>query len=801
MRQSLFLAVMLCLTPMLTGCLDSLTGDEELRAGCTYTEAENWDPLAQIDDGSCDLGLEGCTYEGAENYNPLFVVDNGSCVFADPVVGCMDSMASNYNPYAEYDDDSCVYLLGCTYDDADNYDSSAQIDDGTCEFADPVTGCTDDSATNYNQYAEYDDDSCEYIVYGCMDSGADNYDADVDVDDGSCQYSGCTYDGADNYDSSANVDDGSCDFPDPVLGCTDDTAANYNPYATIEDDSCYYVYTGLTSEEFNDFANLFTAQKDFTLWSDDFDRFGSEIKINPMPIMEEENEGGEGDDETEDDEEMPEEMYVVIGMQKDDENQIFTAIFGMEARMTGDIMDMGTEDGEGKMSFMVTSVRQGPNCTSGDCTLTNEIMEASIYTNAEGPGTQMEMSMYMLATAYSRDMVPYYGDPVAELPGGGSFFLGQSEPEEVEIIRDDDNVMFSPAEIEIEVNTTVIWYNDDDAAHTVTAEDETFDSGDINPYDEWEYTFGEVGEYAYYSDKAEDKEPLGNLTGKVIVTEIEPIDLDWVTEAGRGWDSDDDGEDDWIEHFAHAWDDEENMSIDATLIQDIETETLYPRFLDFYNETGVPIMAFEFWYGDEIYIELNDDEGLNKSATLFNWDADSYDDDENSQNVYEGTISEEGNGNYMQEVPNDEIEIRVLEAYEGSDDEGPSIDPFGGGDDEEDSRENARVVASMVLSDEEDDMIDTETGCHWYISWTDNDEDGLVSVNDTYEIRSDKIDGTGETCNREDENGNATYVIEFFDLWADAYVDGPNPALVPGFTGLFAAFAIAGLAGLRRRRL
>ena len=112
MRQSLFLAVMLCLTPMLTGCLDSLTGDEELRAGCTYTEAENWDPLAQIDDDSCDLGLEGCTYEGAENYNPLFVVDNGSCVFADPVVGCMDSMASNYNPYAEYDDDSCVYLFG-----------------------------------------------------------------------------------------------------------------------------------------------------------------------------------------------------------------------------------------------------------------------------------------------------------------------------------------------------------------------------------------------------------------------------------------------------------------------------------------------------------------------------------------------------------------------------------------------------------------------------------------------------------------------------------------------------------------
>ena len=55
MRQSLFVALMLCLTPVLAGCLDSLTGDEELRVGCTYSEAENWDPLAQIDDGSCVL--------------------------------------------------------------------------------------------------------------------------------------------------------------------------------------------------------------------------------------------------------------------------------------------------------------------------------------------------------------------------------------------------------------------------------------------------------------------------------------------------------------------------------------------------------------------------------------------------------------------------------------------------------------------------------------------------------------------------------------------------------------------------
>ena len=104
MRQSLFVALMLCLTPVLAGCLDSLTGDEELRTGCTYTEAENWDPQAQIDDGSCVLSepMKGRTYADAENYDSAAEVDDGSCTFAEPVEGCTDPAASNYNQYAEY---------------------------------------------------------------------------------------------------------------------------------------------------------------------------------------------------------------------------------------------------------------------------------------------------------------------------------------------------------------------------------------------------------------------------------------------------------------------------------------------------------------------------------------------------------------------------------------------------------------------------------------------------------------------------------------------------------------------------
>ena len=113
MRLAIFLIMMLTLVPF-TGCLDGLTDEElqEAKPGCTYAEAENYDPMAQIDDGSCIIKepVAGCTYEDAENYDELAEVDDGSCEYAEPFPGCMDDKASNYNRYAEVDDGSCEYL-------------------------------------------------------------------------------------------------------------------------------------------------------------------------------------------------------------------------------------------------------------------------------------------------------------------------------------------------------------------------------------------------------------------------------------------------------------------------------------------------------------------------------------------------------------------------------------------------------------------------------------------------------------------------------------------------------------------
>lgn len=52
--------------------------------------------------------------------------------------------------------------------------------------------------------------------------------------------------------------------------------------------------------------------------------------------------------------------------------------------------------------------------------------------------------------------------------------------------------------LEVPVGTTVTWTNDDSVIHTVTAVDESFDSGFMREGDTWSYTFDEPGEYEYF---------------------------------------------------------------------------------------------------------------------------------------------------------------------------------------------------------------------------------------------------------------------------------------------------------------
>ena len=138
-------AITLALLMVLSGCFGGGEGGEKPPAdipGCTNAGALNFNPDANIDDGSCEYPepqIEGCTNSTATNYNPDANVDDGSCEYPEPQIeGCTNSTATNYNPDANVDDGTCEYpepqIEGCTNSTATNYNPDANVDDGTCEF-------------------------------------------------------------------------------------------------------------------------------------------------------------------------------------------------------------------------------------------------------------------------------------------------------------------------------------------------------------------------------------------------------------------------------------------------------------------------------------------------------------------------------------------------------------------------------------------------------------------------------------------------------------------------------------------
>ena len=64
-----------------------------------------------------------------------------------------------------------------------------------------------------------------------------------------------------------------------------------------------------------------------------------------------------------------------------------------------------------------------------------------------------------------------------------------------------DDLKFSPKEIKIKKGDTVVWTNNDDRDHTVTADDgKSFDSGNLNTGGKFDHKFDKPGRYKYHCD-------------------------------------------------------------------------------------------------------------------------------------------------------------------------------------------------------------------------------------------------------------------------------------------------------------
>ena len=93
-------------------------------------------------------------------------------------------------------------------------------------------------------------------------------------------------------------------------------------------------------------------------------------------------------------------------------------------------------------------------------------------------------------------------EPAADLPVGGDLPVAGDPPVEtdppVEVEIDLTGLAFVPPEATIEAGSTVVWTNRDAVRHSVDADDDGWDSGNLDQGESYRRTFNAPGSYEYH---------------------------------------------------------------------------------------------------------------------------------------------------------------------------------------------------------------------------------------------------------------------------------------------------------------
>lgn len=105
-----------------------------------------------------------------------------------------------------------------------------------------------------------------------------------------------------------------------------------------------------------------------------------------------------------------------------------------------------------------------------------------------------------LLIAFAAPLSPLAGTAMAETPA----------PAKVQKVAIRD-FAFAPQVITVAPGTTIVWTNEDEDPHTVTANDKSFHSAAIDTEERFTFTFTRPGEFAYFCSLHP------HMTGKVVV--------------------------------------------------------------------------------------------------------------------------------------------------------------------------------------------------------------------------------------------------------------------------------------------
>jgi hypothetical protein len=238
-------------------CFTYPPGSQIGNYGCMDSNATNYDPFATHPCNASGPSIACSDCYGNTDWCGPGTAPGDCCEYPVSVPGCMDPSANNYNPAATIDDGSCTFnvthlftdctgivpgsAIGMTWSGLVGYDSSQPANNSQLFYnflgtPNPGEVVKVDTA-NITLCLQYDGTTTQNVGVGPWNVTMTVISTHTDCVDCMNVY-GCTDPIAINYDPNATIDDNSCQYP--VNGCTDPLAVNYDPGATVDDGSCVY---------------------------------------------------------------------------------------------------------------------------------------------------------------------------------------------------------------------------------------------------------------------------------------------------------------------------------------------------------------------------------------------------------------------------------------------------------------------------------------------------------------------------------------------------------------------------------